>query len=128
MAVAQLSNVMRVDCYNKIIKNVDTVPQYKTNCMLGEPHPLDIESQYYSLTPILTQHITANAKQFNFDEMEFIKSIAKRPEIEWAIHNSFDGLYVRKYESAIIEIQTIVFRFAVYLKEDHATFWKLKYG
>ena len=64
--------------------------------------------------------------QFSDVEIEFINSVQRRPEIEWAIDNSFDGIYVQKYEDFSRFVTS--FKFAVYMKEEQATFWKLKFN
>ena len=111
---------------------------YRVDCMTGQPHPLSIERHHYVLETICTQSIKAGVFQdderslykrsnrFSPLEMDFITSIQRRPEVAWAIDNSFDGIYVRKYEDHARMATS--FQFAVYMKEEHATFWRLKYS
>ena len=113
--------------------------QYRWDCLAGQEHPLQIETRQYVLLTICKQSIdmavassrnseyySIYGRRFNQNEVEFIDSVKLRPEIEWAIDNSFDGLYVARYEDP--SLMKAVFRFAVYVKEEQATFWKLKFG
>ena len=110
--------------------------QYRFDCMLGADHPLNIEREHYILTTVATRHmdtvVQAEANswsrlpRFNSEEMDFIMSVQKFPEVEWAIDNSFDGIYIYKEED-FARFSTM-FKFAVYMKEEQATFWKLKYN
>jgi hypothetical protein len=109
---------------------------YKFECMENpDAHPLDIRTDNYELITITSCAIDpmhdvndrsyGNHYKFNQDEIEFIQSISRQPKVEWAIENSFDGLYIQK-EFNHADFRTH-YRFAVYLKEEQATFWKLKY-
>lgn len=113
-------------------------PQYKTDCMEGEAHPLDCEYFVYKLVKIgfaatdkmasAEEHYRSvmEDRQFLPEEQDAIKSFAEEPHAEWAIANSFDGLYAHvvqdpsRWETRI--------NFAVYMEEKHHTFWKLKYA
>jgi len=110
--------------------------QYRVDWMNGAAHPLNIESQHYTLVMLSTESMDSDTltrdriqndhmTKFNEVEMGFIGSVKRRPEIEWALDNSFDGLYVHRYADPS-EFRTM-FKFAAYLKGDQATFWKLKY-
>ena len=109
--------------------------RYKFDCMAGIEHPLSIERERYVLTTVHTSSLDASLDrlmpdqkrpgQFSEPEIEFINSIQRRPEVEWAVDNSFDGVYVQKYED--FSRFATSFKFAVYLKEEQATFWKLKF-
>lgn len=63
--------------------------------------------------------------QYTPEEQEFIKEFVRRPEIDWAINNSFDGVYISKYlDPASYSMR---FNIGVYMLPEHITFWKLKY-
>ena len=118
------------------VKNGWDQAQYRFACMDGAPHPLAIEREQYTLVTIHTQSIDAsvhfaadgphNTGRFSTPEIEFINSVQLRPEVEWAIDNSFDGVYVQKFNDHARYATS--FQFAVYLKEEQATFWKLKFS
>lgn len=130
---------------NDYIPNEKRVPtrlkqtQYRLDCMNGMDHPMQIEVHNYILVTVATREMdtgvanTANrwgrwsrCPTFSQLEMEFIALIQRCPEVEWAIDNSFDGLYVAKEDNpATFNTQ---FRLAVYMKEEQATFWKLKFN
>lgn len=105
---------------------------YKFNCLVGEQHPLEIEVHNYVLVRLCTERIDVAtshhklSRMFSEPEQEFIRDVRRRPEIEWAEENSFDGLYISKCED--VGSMKTAFSFAAYLKEEQATFWKLKYG
>lgn len=121
---------------NKVMAIHNKQAQYRFDCMMGAEHPLNIEREHYILTTVATRHMdtVATAQMdrwskhptFNEAEIDFIMSVQQRPEIEWAIDNSFDGIYVQKEEDFARFATT--FRFAVYMKEEQVTFWKLKYN
>ena len=109
---------------------------YRSDCMAGEVHPLNIETQNYQL---LTVHRTSidtsiaadyqsdyyNRYKFSEPEMVFIETVKRRPEVEWALDNSFDGLYIQRIDD--YSTMATVFKFGVYLKREQVTFWRLKY-
>lgn len=111
-------------------------PQYKFDCMEGREHPLRLEVDNYVLTTVHTTNINSQASasapgelhrryQFSVAELELISLVQSMPEVEWAIENSFDGIYVCKEDDYTrFESQ---YKFAVYLKSEQATFWRLKY-
>jgi len=118
----------------------DRMPQYKLNCMEGDSHPLEIEKYHYTLchifrasidSEVMTRDITAanyaRNDSFNPVEQSFIRGVlADNPAVDWAINNSFDGLYISRY--AELATLTTIFIFRAYLLEKHITFWKLKFA
>jgi len=146
------SDVMRIDTrsddivieeINRSLPDFIAVPvkehmkqaRYRFACMEGEPHPLTIEQQCYRLITVWTDSIDSTVMaadhgyahpKFSPGEIAFIKDIQCHPEVAWAIDNSYDGLYVLRSEDA--SLTSTRFRFAVYMKEEHVTFWKLKYN
>jgi len=109
--------------------------QYKFDVMNGQAHPILLDVEDYALVTVhhcsLRQETFQNVSQgenfygFNEEEISFIQSVQQQPEVEWAIDNSFDGIYVNKTDDHAR--MAIDFRFAVYLKAEQATFWKLKF-
>jgi len=109
--------------------------QYRANCMQGSPHPLQIETEDYVKVEIarlssppdsyMPGEIHSAIEAGSIDS-NMIRSVTERPEVEWAIDQSFDGLYVFKQHDPAAFNQ--LYTFAVYLKSELATFWKLKYG
>jgi hypothetical protein len=105
--------------------------------MTGRAHPLKIEEQHYVLTAIAAHevNIAAFAQQpsdlwnsrFHFSptEIDYINAIHEQPEVDWAVRNSFDGLYVQKIDDYANFATRYVF--AVYLAPEHHTFWKIKF-
>jgi len=141
--------VIHINTKDRIIEPRDSMPQlniavgdkrsqasYRFDCMEGLAHPMAIESHRYTLVPVCADSIDSTVfdqdyrvpanTSFNEHEMAFIDAIRGRPEVEWAIDNSFDGLYVKRFEDP--SLTRTQFRFAVYLKDEHVTFWKLKYN
>lgn len=120
------------------VKKIFDQAYYRTACLNGEEHPLAIEREHYMMITICKQSMDtdifiqadgnpgyAHSNRFCPAEIDFINSIQRRPEIEWAVDNSFDGIYVQKYEDH--HRMSTMFQFAVYMKEEQATFWKLKF-
>jgi len=112
---------------------------YRRACMNGEEHPLCIERHQYVMVTVCTQSIDAGifmqaddpheysrSNRFSPLEMDFITSVQRRPEVEWAVDNSFDGIYVQKYEDFARNATS--FQFGVYMKDEQATFWRLKFS
>lgn len=110
---------------------------FRYACMDGETHPMQIEREHYVLvkihvqsidTSVAAQHADPYSKYTPFSpaEMDFIESVQQRPEIEWAVDNSFDGIYIQKFDDYARGATS--FEFAVYMKEEQVTFWKLKYS
>lgn len=110
------------------------MPLYREECMKGAAHPLGIEEYDFHLVIVERIEYDPNrfAMQYGYggdtsEELSnFIESIARTPHIEWAIDNSFDGLYVIQHNNPS-SFRT-VFTFGVYLYAELATFWNLKYG
>jgi len=111
---------------------------YRTACLDGVPHPLGIEQHHYILVTVATRSIDSSiafqstspdyqySNRFTPNEMDFINSVQNDLAVEWAVDNSFDGIYVRKYEDH--GRMATSFQFAVYMKEEQATFWRLKFS
>lgn len=121
--------------YQPKAMRIEDIGIYRQKCLKGESHPLGIESYNYQLVIVEEAHINESVSamtnaygytKFSQDEVSFIESVARRPHVEWAVDNSFDGLYVMKYfnPSAFGDM----FKFGVYLKDELATFWNLKYS
>lgn len=118
------------------------MPPWRVRTIETGEHPLRIESEEYHLTWVHDVKISlemlsrkkydgyvygSGNTEFDEHEQEMIMTHARDiPAIAWAVDNSFDGLYVKKKEN--YEAFVMVYRFGVYLKEHHATFWKLKFG
>ena len=130
---------MRNEVINIPIKKLihQQVPEYKLNCLSGAPHPLDIESVSYRLTQVgkvVGQDMESDGSQRPFDrysnlseeELYLVQQFSLRPEMEWAIANSFDGLYIDKYRYPHEMKKSYTFH--VYRKEEHITYWKLKFN
>lgn len=109
--------------------------RYRWDCMNGQDHPLSIEQEEYILTEVHRAEIDSIIHEeqrewhrqytFNQQEIEFIKGIMRQREVGWAIDNSFDGLYIHRDED--YRSFRSIYRFAVYMKTEQATFWKLKF-
>lgn len=121
--------------YFKIMKRNVQIPDYMTSCINGAAHPMKIEYEDYQIVGVGTMRLDLEGNKFssahseeNLTELEevAIQDFKDQPEIEWAMHNSFDGLYIRK----IIDYHEfrVMFNFAVYMKSSNKTFWLLKYG
>jgi len=145
------SDVMRIDTrsddivieeINRSIPDFIAVPvmehmeqaRYRFDCMRLDDQ-LAIEQKCYRLITVWTDSIDSTAMandhgyahpKFSPSEIAFIKDIQCHPTVAWAIDNSFDGLYVLRSEDA--SLTSTRFRFSVYMKEEHVTFWKLKYN
>lgn len=101
----------------------------------GANHPLEIEKEEWVLIWLLSIRVH-HAGQTNFrsnlddqwteDEKIIIEEHLKQPKIDWALDNSFDGLYFHRQDDNF-QLCTY-YRIGAYLKSKHATFWKLKYG
>ena len=111
-----------------------TPQHYRLDCMQGYDHPLEIERHHYQLLCIAEDSIEIDAfahnrqapgKQYTPMELEFFSNVFRRPEVEWAIDNSFDGVYIHRVDDHASLAS--IYRFAVYLKEEQITFWKLKH-
>lgn len=115
-------------------QNYAEMPQYRTDCMRGAAHPLGIEEYDFRLVIVerleYDPGVFAAQHGYGGDTKEelgdLIESMAKLPHIEWAIDNSFDGLYVITKPNPSAFRHDIVF--GVYLYAELATFWNLKYG
>ncbi len=116
-------------------KIVGCQPQYKVDCLHGQEHPLGIELEDYHLMHIgftRTKEVlmwrdspTDFDSAINESDSELIKNFSKRPVINWAIANSFDGLYIdKKVDEYGLHH---VYNFSVYMKGVHCTYWKLKF-
>ena len=107
-------------------------PRYKTNCMLGESHPLGLETveqECYSYELIVIGEIDESEVYSNYQSADIgslLEAYIKDPKIEWALENSFDGLYVE----AVPDPSTFAthYKLGAYLRKEHITFWRLKYS
>ncbi len=120
--------------YYKMAKPNIQIPSFMDDCMNGASHPLQIEYDDYVRTRIGRGHMDltyspydlhSSESNLNREEEEFIQNFKDRPEVQWAMHNSFDGLYIQKAVNHA-DMQ-IFFNFAVYMKSQNKTFWLLKY-
>jgi len=112
-----------------------TQPKYNHESMTGN-HPLSIETHDYVLMVVHTSQIdqstfisrSAGVVTPTLDgaEMLYVNSVRRKPEVEWAVNNSFDGMYITTESDPATF--TMRFRFAVYMKSEHATFWRLKFN
>jgi len=113
------------------------IPQakYKYECLDGKLHPLEIESHQYKLIQIAEHVVFAidvnnepfdSYENLNIDEIFMIEAYSRRNRIEWAIANSFDGIYISK-QVDIPKCQTR-YTISVYMKEEHCSYWILKYA
>jgi len=117
-----------------VTKKKPTQAQYRYDCMNGQEHPMQLEHHAYTLVTVHRDNIDIgmaesdayNERMFNSEELDYISTVVRRPEVEWAMDNSFDGVYIQRHRDPAQF--TTVFRFAVYMKEDQATFWKLKFN
>ena len=131
--VEHITTHLQKDIYVQIKKRQ---ANYRVNCMYGYDHPLSIERQHYRLLTVDMADLDADAldqdggryyrKEYTPMEMEFFESILRKPQVEWAVDNSFDGIYILREED--MATFRVVYRFAVYLKEEQVTFWKLKFS
>lgn len=119
--------------FTTVRKNKVEQAPYRYDCMKGVSHPMEIESECYTLVMVAEAimdiaQLTRDERsphKFNREESAFIGSLRDQPKVTWALANSFDGLYVYRVED--VAWFSTTFRLAVYMKEEHATFWKLKY-
>ena len=120
--------------YFRMAKPSIQIPDFMDECMNGAPHPLNIEYDDYVRTKIglgfldLVHHshgLHSSEENLTEDEENYIQNYKNRPEVQWAMHNSFDGLYIQKaFDHANAQV---LFSFAVYMKTQNRTFWLLKY-
>lgn len=121
------------------IKKQFNQAHYRLACLAGEMHPLKIEYEHYELITVARRDVKSGgfdqsksnpgysrANRFTSIELDFIASVQREPEVEWAVDNSFDGMYIQKYED--FSSLATVFQFAVYLQTKQATFWRLKFS
>ena len=114
------------------------IPNFMEDCMDGAPHPMQIEYDDYTRVYIGRINMDTHRHSINSfkvnapaqhnlteEEEEIIQNFKDRPEVQWAIHNSFDGLFIKK-EYDYANLRTL-FMFAVYMKNTNKTFWILKY-
>lgn len=121
----------------RVPKNEKFMASYKERVLNGQEHPLRIEYDEWHFTWVSARRIALNffgqrpiqfhGDQFSDDEIDFLGNIQEQePQVEWAIDNSFDGLYIKRYED--LESYTMVYKIGVYLHGKHATYFRLKYG
>jgi len=118
----------------RIAKPNIQIPDFMENCMNGAPHPMQIEFEDYTRVHVGRMKIDTPRHKINSfkgryhlteEEEELIQDFKDRPEVQWAIYNSFDGLFIKK-EYDYANLRTL-FMFAVYMKNTNKTFWLLKY-
>lgn len=122
-------HIMRPKAVNLTDGFLEDDMNYRDRCMRGEPHPLNIEQECYTLIEVCKFEVREDVNLAASSKEEEAKALAnalKIPGVEWAIDNSFDGPYCATYRDP--SRFEVVFKIAVYLKAEHATFWKLKYG
>lgn len=120
--------------YYKMAKPPIQIPDWMDDCMNGAPHPLNIEIDNYIRTSVGVGHMDlsynpsypgSSLHNLSQEEEEFVQIFKDRPEVQWAMHNSFDGLYMKKtVDHADMKV---FFSFAVYMKDTNKTYWLLKY-
>jgi len=131
----QVKAVEDMPDYIKVAKHNDFMADWRTDVAGGSPHPILIEHELYTKIMIGKLYIDmahdapnispAGGRGFNRYEEEEIKGFLRRPEMAWANDNSFDGVYIRK-EPDYAQMRVIMVVYA-YMKEQHVTFWKLKF-
>jgi hypothetical protein len=133
-----MEEVIHVDKYT--IAESFGLDEYRTGCMTGATHPLEIEKHCYRLTTIATLTMDAMVRgndsrrnkwpyiglHLTGEEQNFIRDSIAGRAMSWAIENSFDGLYIQK-DQDLSRLVTI-FRVSVYMKEEHITFWRLQFA
>jgi len=116
----------------------ETMSRYKLDVLAGADHPLQSEEFIYTLTPV--EKLERDASEISMsvnpriahdhlspDEVEFLNEVCfKIPKIDWAIENSFDGVYIKKYLQP--SSYKMIYELYVYMEEKQATMWRLKYG
>jgi len=120
--------------YFRMAKPNIQLPDFMSRCIDGADHPLNIEYDDYAMVKIgkaeldvnYTNKMYDNDNTLSQEEEELIQLFKERPEMQWAIHNSFDGIYIKKYKD-LVNLRTI-FQFGVYMKKSQKTFWLLKYS
>lgn len=110
----------------------DDYSMYRERCLLyDEEHPLRIERLKYELVILekvqidSTWDTCSSYTRWSESEVELLKTLTHKPHIAWAIDNSFDGLYIAKRDDPSVLATTFIL--GAYLKEELATFWRLKY-
>ena len=122
--------------YMKVAKSPNFIPDYKQNVMGGMSHPLEIETQGYILQPVgklylQLEHLhsslyTSELNKPTPNEINAVDDYMYRPEINWVLENSFDGMYVQREVNHLDSV--VMFLFSAYMTEEHCTFWTLKYA
>ena len=123
------------------------VPEYMEDAFEGYPHPLGIDNkdsmakqklESYSFLIVhetyMSESVQAQNHQvyfkaglhFSQEEQKLIQDVQRYKEVSWAMQNSFDGLYVRKFMNP--EHYETAFQFGVYMLDQHITYWQLKFG
>ena len=88
-------------------------------------HPLGLEENNYVKIGVGYVMVDMSIQPSTEYTNEIIKSYLRRPEIEWAIDNSFDGLYITKERDEYN--YSYKYKLYVYMLDKHATFWTLKF-
>ena len=110
-------------------------PKYRvTHRRRGEgtsSHPIDIVDEVYERVVVARYWYTNDTYKLNDDTEESLvhnifRSLMQREEVQWAYDNSFDEPHFERSYSH--SEQAWGYQISMYLKPEHATFWKLKYG
>jgi len=120
----------------RIAKTHQMFNDWRTSVTNGSPHPVLREDEYIRINigKLRMESSSMQPSSYNsspIQELEKyehygLKTFLERIEVAWAVDNSFDGVYVVK-EMDYNNFNTN-FIFSVYLKQEQATFWTLKYG
>ena len=112
--------------YIKVAKpSIPAIFSQREDIIINDQHPLEIETEGYHKIEIgkIRLEVSFNPAE---DEERYLELMTRDPKIQWAIDNSFDGLYISKEKDPTSF--NMIYHFYVYLKDEHALFWKLKYG
>lgn len=123
--------------YKKIDRRMpDISANYREACVNGADHPLAGEDFIYELVEVGAARVDASiirtaamnppTGKYTEEEMVFIAKFTEAPEIDWAINNSFDGLYIKREPDHIT--YHMIYKFYVYMESSQATFWRLKFS
>jgi len=123
----------------KVAKTNPVFVDWRDEVANGAQHPLQIEELTYTRCTVGKMRIDTSFNRVNPNgyglspqehleehEQTALRNFLEDPVIAWAVDNSFDGIYVTK-DTDHASMKTI-FEFIVYLKEEHVTFWRLKFS
>jgi len=125
--------------YWKVLKQEPIFMDWRMDVANGAVHPLSVEEIEYTRITIGKMrldggYVGSDESKHNKDllssleehEAHALESFLKRPEVQWAVDNSLDGLYIKKEED-YANLLTL-FSFSVFMKNKLVTFWRLKYS